>query len=126
MTEKENLMKKLGCTEEEALDIIQFDKEVNRGADPYPLTAEQKKVERKMLRTGTRKAPTVYKFDEGRQKKANPQKEAIISELAKLLSNSEDNEYREVEIANKTRMITFKVGEKSYDLTLVEKRAPKK
>lgn len=46
MTQIELLMKKLGCTKEEALDIIKTDKEINKGADPFPLTAEQKKVEK--------------------------------------------------------------------------------
>ena len=44
MTQIELLMKKLGCTKEEALDIIKTDKEINKGADPFPLTAEQKKA----------------------------------------------------------------------------------
>ena len=39
MTQIELLMKKLGCTKEEALDIIKTDKEINKGADPFPLTA---------------------------------------------------------------------------------------
>lgn len=124
-TEQEitKLMSKLDCTREEALDVIATDKEINRGKDPFPLDAEQKKVVQKMLRTtGTRKTPTVYKFEDGRQRKANPQKEAIISELAELLTNSNVNEYSNVEITNKNRMIAFSIGEKSFELTLVEKR----
>ena len=96
MTQIELLMKKLGCTKEEALDIIKTDKEINKGADPFPLTAEQKK--------------------------ANPQKEAIIAEIAKFLAENGENAYENVEITNKNRMIAFSIGEKSFELTLVEKR----
>lgn len=120
-----NLMAKLSCTREEALDIIATDKAINGGADPFPLDSEQKKVVQKMLRTtGTRKTknPIVYKFEDGRQRKANPQKEAIIAELAQLLNESNQNDYTNVEITNKNRQIAFSIGEKSFELTLVEKR----
>ena len=120
-----NLMQKLSCTREEALDIIATDKAINSGADPFPLDSEQKKVVQKMLRTtGTRKTknPTVYKFESGRQVKANPQKEAIIAELAQLLNESNQNDYSNVGITNKNRQIAFSIGEKSFELTLVEKR----
>lgn len=121
MTQIELFMKKLGCTKEEALDIIKTDKEINKGADPFPLTAEQKKVEKAARACGTRKTPTVYKFQDGKQKKANPQKEAIIAEIAKFLAENGENAYENVEITNKNRMIAFSIGEKSFELTLVEK-----
>ena len=45
----EMLMKKLGCTEEEALDLIAYDKAVDKGQKTqYDLTDEQKKVEKAM------------------------------------------------------------------------------
>jgi hypothetical protein len=122
--EIEKLMSKLDCSREEALDIIATDKAINQGADPFPQTEEQKKVTQKMLRTGTRKkkVPTVYKFEEGRQRKANPQKEAIIAEIAKYLTENGENDFQNVEITNKTRQIAFTIGDKSFELTLVEKR----
>ena len=116
MTQIELLMKKLGCTKEEALDIIKTDKEINKGADPFPLTAEQKKVEKAARSCGTRKTPTVYKFQDGKQK------EAIIAEIAKFLAENGENAYENVEITNKNRMIAFSIGDKSFELTLVEKR----
>lgn len=122
--EIKKLMSKLDCSREEALDIIATDKAINQGADPFPQTDEQKKVTQKMLRAGTRKkkAPTVYKFEEGRQRKANPQKEAIITEVAKYLAENGENDFQNVEITNKTRQIAFTIGDKSFELTLVEKR----
>ena len=45
MNQKEKLMKTLGISEAEALDIIKTDEQIDKGADPFPLTAEQKKLE---------------------------------------------------------------------------------
>lgn len=85
MTQIELLMKKLGCTKEEALDIIKTDKEINKGADPFPLTAEQKKVEKAARACGTRKTPTVYKFQDGKQKRQIPRKKRLLQKLPNFL-----------------------------------------
>lgn len=110
----EKLMKKLGCTEEEALEIIAFDKAVDRGADPYKLTAEQQKVAKKMCSTGTR-AKTESK---PKTRKKDAEKAEIITELAQFLTEKVDF----LEISNAERQIFFKIGENSYDLTLTKKR----
>lgn len=118
----EKLMKNLGVTEAEALDIIATDKVIDKGGDPFPLSAEQKKVVKNMTKTGTRKAPTVYKFGEGRQVKANPTKEGIVAAVAKFL---EDSGYENVTITNKNRQIAFSAEGKNFEWTLVEKRQKK-
>ena len=90
--------------------------------------AEHEKIARKYAKTGTRKAPTVYKLDnEGgkRSRKENPTKASIISELAKFLEHDSENACVEVNITNKERQIAFKIGENAYELTLVQKRKPK-
>lgn len=108
------LMTKLGCTEAEALEIIAFDKAVDKGADPYKLTAEQQKVAKKMCSTGTRakteSKPKTHKKDE--------EKAQIITNLADFLANYTDF----LVISNPERQISFKIGENSYELTLVKKR----
>ena len=42
--EIDRLIKNLGVSAEEAKEILEMDKEIDRGADPFPLTPEQKKV----------------------------------------------------------------------------------
>lgn len=116
------LMNVLGISEEEALDVIAADREIDRGGDPFPLNAEQKKVAKEMTKTGTRKAPTVYKFDGGRQVKANPTKEGIVAAVAKFL---EESGYEAVTITNKNRQIAFSADGKNFEWTLVEKRQKK-
>ena len=60
------------------------------------------------------------------QRKPNEVKESIIKELAEFLREDAQGQlYEEVTITNANRMITFIVNGKSYDLTLIEKRAPK-
>ena len=129
IAQKKRIMEALGCSEEEAEQIMADDKEIDRGKPmPFDLTAEQEKVARKYTKTGTRKAPTVIKLDNTggkRSRKENPTKASIISELAKFLEHDSENACVEVNITNKERQIAFRIGENSYELTLVQKRKPK-
>ncbi len=110
----QKLMEKLGCTEAEALEIIAFDKAVDRGADPYKLTPEQQKIAKKMCSTGTRakteSKPKTHKKDE--------EKAQIIADLANFLQEKVDF----LSISNPERQIFLKMGENSYELTLTKKR----
>lgn len=126
--QKKRIMENLHCTAEEADEIIAADKAIDRGEKmPFDLTAEQEKIARKYAKTGARK-PTAYKLDNTggqRSRKENPTKASIIAELAKFLENDSENACVEVEVTNKERQIAFKIGENSYELTLVQKRKPK-
>lgn len=123
------LMHILDCTEEEAKQIIADDKAIDRGEKmPFDLDADKEKIAKQYTKTGTRKAPTVYKLDnEGgkRSRKENPTKAGIIAELAKFLQEQSENACVNVEITNKERQIAFTIGENNYELTLVQKRKPK-
>jgi hypothetical protein len=123
--QKEKLMSVFGLTEQEAEELIAYDKAVDRGEKtPYDLTPEQEKVAKKMRGVGTRShAQTgTYNFTK-RNRKENPTKASIISEIARFLT---ENGYEMVEITNKERQIALKVGENAFELTLVQKRTPKK
>lgn len=123
------LMHILDCTEEEAKQIIADDKAIDRGEKmPFDLDADKEKIAKQYTKTGTRKAPTVYKLDnEGgkRSRKENPTKAGIIAELAKFLQEQSENACVNVEITNKERQIAFTIGENNYELTVVQKRKPK-
>lgn len=113
------LMEKLNCSEEEANDIVKYDNMVDRGmATPYDLTDEQKKVEKAMKNSDTH-AKTEKKVS---KPKENPKKEGIISGLAEFLEQFGANS---VKITNKTREITFKIGDDDYKLALTATRKPK-
>ena len=123
---QEKLMRVLGCTEEEALDIISNDKAIDQGKRvEFDLDPEREKMAKKMANVGTKK-PTVYKFDtKDKKRKENPTKAGIIAELAKFLEENSENTCENVEITNKERQIAFKIGENDFELTLVQKRAKK-
>lgn len=116
------LMAILKCTEEEALDIIATDKAIDRGERVYfDLSKEDEKAALKMANTGTRKKPTVYDFSK-RERKADTTKEGVIQQIFDFLT---ENGYADVEILNKSKLISFKIGEDVYELDLKRKRKPK-
>lgn len=119
------LMKQLGVSREEALELEGYDAEVQKGnATEYDLTEEQQAVVKQMMR---KVEHTKSKDGVKRERKPNETKEAIIAELAEFLrEDAQGQAYENVEIANVNRMIAFQIGEKRFELTLVEKRPPKK
>ena len=119
------MMRLLNCDEAEARQVIADDKAIDRGEPmPFDLTPEQMKISRQYTKIGTRKTPTVYNFDQ-RKRKENPTKQSIIAELAAFLKDNSENACESVEITNKERQIAFSIGTTKYELTLVQKRAPK-
>ena len=114
------LMAQLKCTREEALEIIECDKAIDRGERVYfDLDPEAEKQAKKYANTGTRQT-NGQKTE--RKRKENPTKATIIAEISEFLTQKG---YEMVEITNKERQIAFKVGENAYELTLVQKRKPK-
>lgn len=111
--------------EKEAQDILAYDKAVEAGQPTeYDLPADKAKIAQKFAHAGTRK-PTVYKFTP-RQRQPNATKSGLIAELAEFLENVSQFSIQNLTITNKERQITFAVGEDNFELTLVQKRKPKK
>ena len=124
-TQKEKIMRVLECSEEEAEDVMKWDKVIDQGGrTPYDLNPALEKEAKKMANCKDRKKPTIYDFKK-RERKENPTKAGIIAELAEFLKENSENACENVEITNKERQISFKVGENSYELTLVQKRKAK-
>ncbi len=124
-TQKHKLMRILGCTAEEADDIIATDKMIDQGErTPYDLDPEREKMAKKFANAREKRKPTVYQFQK-RERKANPTKGGIIAELAKFLEENSEFATENVEITNKERQISFKIGDEAFELTLVQKRKPK-
>ena len=121
----EKLMKALGISEEEALQVIEDDKAIDKGEKLFELSAEQKKVAKKYAGTGTKKR-TVYKFDTAKKKKENPVKQKIIAEIERFLNENSEICTENVQITNAERQIFFQIGSNEYELTLVQKRKAKK
>ena len=122
---KKVALMRLGMSEKAALDVIDADHEIDRGiSQEFDLDEETEKMAKKYANATTKKKPTVYEFTK-RERKANPTKASIISELAKFLEEASENATEDVTITNKERQIAFTIGEDKYELTLVQKRKPK-
>ena len=118
-------MKRNKCDREEAIDLIKYDIAVEDDEDTeYDLTDEQKKNVQTMMRKVDHAKQDGKKVK--RERKPNELKEAIIAELAEFLrEDALGQAYADIEIANISRQIAFAVGDKRFELTLVEKRPPK-
>lgn len=116
MTEQiQKLMRTLGVSEEEAREILNADKEIDRGAKMFSLDKEAEK-ESKKARQGERKKPMVCKFDTGKKKKpANESKTAIVSNVIATLEQMGAND---VNVANPEREFTFMMGDVKYKFVL--------
>lgn len=112
MTEIENIMQLLGCSEEQAKQVIEDDKRIDKGEKLFELTAEQQAVAKK-YRQGDRK-PTVYNFNT-RERKADNDKRELIA-----LLNATLNEVTETEptVTNPERQIDFLYKGKKYRVVL--------
>ena len=117
-------MKRNKCNREEAIDLIKYDIAVESDEDTeYDLTEEQTANVKSMMRKVDH-AKTEGKVK--RERKPNELKEAIVAEIAEFLrEDAQGQAYEDVEITNVSRMISFNVNDKRFELTLVEKRPPK-
>jgi len=122
----EKHIKLLGCTREEAIDIIETDKIIDKGGrTQYDLSKEEEKLAMKISGVNERKAKSENNM-RGKVRAENPTKSGIISEIAEYLTENCGFATENVTITNKERQITFKIGENDYEFTLVQKRKPKK
>lgn len=118
--------KKLGLSKQEEQELLAYDKAVEADkSTEYDLSPDKIKIAQKFAHAGTRKQPTAYKFTQ-RQRKPNATKGGIISELADFLEKHSQFSIDNLQITNKERQIAFAIGEDSFELTLVQKRKPKK
>lgn len=111
-------MRTLGCTREEAIQLIQDDADVDRGIPkPWDLTPEQMKNARKLANATTRKTSGTV----NRTRKENPMKQAVIACVADALQGFKDAE--QVTVSNAERTVDF-IGTDGvkYTLTLTAHR----
>ena len=126
---QKDAMRKLGMTEEEIEELMEYDKEIDKGKKnlEHDLTKEQEKQARAVAnqKRGADR-PTEEKEKKPKKTKENPTKELVIAEIARFLTENAEISAENVEILNKTRQIAFKIGENNYEIALTEKRKPKK
>lgn len=116
MTEQvEKLMKTLNLTEEEALQLIEDDKAIDRGAKMFDLDPELEKASKRARQAPRTSTPTPTK----RTKKEDNEKGYLIRLLAKAL----EDEGAEFEITNPERQIDFKFSNRKFRIVLSAPRS---
>lgn len=119
--EIEKMMKLLDISEEEAMELINADKAIDKGEKLFELSAEQKKVEKKMK--NAQRAVDAYGKTRTRERKENPQKRMIINLIAEALRNC--GECSNINVENIEKIITFSIGEDNFKIDLIKSRNKK-
>lgn len=115
------IMDVLGCTEQEAQDVVATDKKIDKGEKLFSLNPEQEKASKKARRAQT----TIYNFDPSKRKKVeNLIKRDLIQQLHCFL-NGLNEVITNIQVINPERIISFDVQGNTYEFTLVQKRKPK-
>lgn len=107
-----HLMRVLDCSEEEAKDIIAKDAIIDKGGNPFPLTADQEKASKKARGVG--RQPIAYKFSP-REKKENPTKAGIITLLTETLTTYGAES---LDVSNPEREFLFTLDGTKYKVVL--------
>ena len=113
----EKLMKNLGITEAEALQVIEDDKAIDKGKDLFPLTKEQTKVVKACTRADRK--PMEKKVE--RTKTADNQKHGILQALLESVQALPTT--ADFEVVNSEREFTFTHGGKKFKVTLSAPRS---
>ena len=114
----EKLMSTLKCTREEAIEVIEDDKKIDKGEKLFELSPELEAGAKK-ARQADRK-PTVYNFDtKDKKRKADEDKAKLIAIIAESLEQVEIIPT----VTNAEREMEFIYNDRKFKLTL---SAPRK
>jgi hypothetical protein len=114
----------LGCSMDEAMQILKDDKSIDRGERmSFDLSREQEKLAKKYanVREHTRKASTLNRSNKV-ERPPDTAKESVIEQISTFLN---EKGYENVEILNKSKLISFKIGADTYKLDLIRVRKTK-
>lgn len=117
--EIKNLMQKLAIDKQEAIEIYLDDHDIciNETAEQLTEKAKQNGVQKEMTRCKSAK-----KADRKRERKPDPTKEEIISNLANFLR---EQGVADVQIPNVGKLITFSLNDENFTLNLIRNRKKK-
>lgn len=101
----------LGLSEDEALQVIEDDRRIDRGEKLFELTEEQKANEKKARLTGEKATTKPTK----REKKVDNQKQDIISTMVGSIINVFGVR---VDVANEEREFLFELNGKKFKVVL--------
>lgn len=111
-----NLMTKLDCTREEAIEIIKDDEAIDHGEKLFELTPEQKKAAKDATKVGTRKSGKVK-----RERKKDEDKRTLINCVYDFLTDPSltgEPLAEDAEIINPEREIIFHHNGRKFKIVL--------
>lgn len=123
MDRVQQLMKSLDLTEEEAREMLEADAKIDKGADLFPLTAEQEKASKQARATGTRK--TEYQFSKRERKPDNDKRELVELVKYALEFCEIPHEISDITVTNVERQLDFTYNGRKFRIILSAPRAPK-
>lgn len=112
----ERNMELLDISREEAMQMLEDDRRIDKGEKLFTLTPEQEKASKKARQADRKKKTTVYKFDTSKRKKPeNKGKQAIITALTKSVENlGAEN----LDVTNNEREFFFELNGTKYKIVL--------
>lgn len=110
------LMKNLGITESEAVEVLEADRQIDKGEKLFELTAEQSKAS-KQARIVPRTS-TAYNFTK-RERKADNAKRELIDLLVESLTPRVNN----LNVVNAERELTFTYNDRKFKIVLSAPRS---
>lgn len=123
----EYIMRTLDCSEQEALQLIEDDKAVDRMTKTAEiqsdLTQEQKKASKKaraVAKAPKAKAPTAYKWETKKQKKRDNEKHNVIELFINALEG--DANVKDIKMLNEDREFEFLYNNRKIKVTLIAPR----
>ena len=112
----ERNMKILDITREEATQMLEDDKRIDKGEKLFTLTPEQEKASKKARQADRKKRTTVYKFDTSKRKKPeNKGKQNIVSALTSAV---EGLGAENLNVTNNEREFFFELDGTKYKVVL--------
>ena len=118
--EIEKSMKLLDLTKEEAIQMWLEDNDYEVNEEQEELDSKAKKVK---INHGASAVDKTEKEKKPRVVKISDEKQALFSEI---LSNLEDVYPNSVEVVKENKLLTVKIGGKTFKIDIIEQRPPKK
>ena len=112
----------LGCTEEEAYEVIEADRKIDKGEKLFELDPELEKGAKKARQAPRKANATPTK----RERKEDTDKRFLISLLQSTLVNSDNEGFTElpkIEITNPERQIDFEFSGRKFRIVLSAPRS---
>lgn len=112
----ERNMKILDISKEEATQMLEDDKRIDKGEKLFTLTPEQEKASKKARQADRKKRTTVYKFDTSKRKKPeNKGKQNIVNALTSAV---EGLGAENLDVTNNEREFFFELDGTKYKVVL--------